>query len=95
MSNKNSIETLREHLFDALKGLKDETMDINTAKAISDIGQTIINSAKVEIDFQKQTGAMTTNHFFSEIESSASAGVKETTHGVLAINGNSRVHKMR
>lgn len=53
----NNISELREHLFDALKGLKAKTMDIETAKAISDISQVIVNSAKVEVDYAKATGS--------------------------------------
>lgn len=53
----NNIEALRGHLFDALKGLKDGSMEIEKAKAMSDIAQTIINSAKVEVEYAKATGA--------------------------------------
>lgn len=53
----NNINDLRTHLFDALKGLKDKSMDIETAKAISDISQVIVNSAKVEVDYAKATGS--------------------------------------
>lgn len=52
----NTINDLRTHLFDALRGVKDKTMDIETAKAISDISQVIVNSAKVEVDYAKATG---------------------------------------
>lgn len=51
-----NIETLREHLFAALAGLKDGSIDIDRAKAMSDIGQTIINTAKVEVDYAKVVG---------------------------------------
>ncbi|MCC7041072.1 MAG: hypothetical protein IT516_12260 [Burkholderiales bacterium] len=51
-----NIENLREHLFDALDALKDGTMDVARAKAVSDIAQTIINSAKVEVDFMRARG---------------------------------------
>jgi len=55
---KNKIEDLRDHLFAALESLadKDEPMDIDRAKAISDVAQTIINSAKVEIDYLRAMG---------------------------------------
>jgi len=48
----NTIENLREVLFFTLEGLRDKTnpMDIERAKAITDVAQTIINSAKVEVD---------------------------------------------
>jgi hypothetical protein len=54
-TGKNNIEGLREHLFDALAKLKDGKIDVATARAVSDIGQTIINTARVEIDYAKAT----------------------------------------
>jgi hypothetical protein len=53
----NNINDLRTHLFDALKGLKDGTVDIEKAKAMSDLAQVIVNSAKVEVDYAKATGS--------------------------------------
>jgi hypothetical protein len=59
---KNKIEDLRNHCFSALERLNDETLkgdklkeEIERAKAISDVAQTIVNSAKVEVDFVKVT----------------------------------------
>jgi hypothetical protein len=52
----NTIKELREHLFDALRGLKDGSMKIETAQAMSEVSQTIINSAKMEVDYIKATG---------------------------------------
>ena len=56
---KNKIEDLRNHLFETLEALKDkaEPMDIERAKTIGGIAQVIVNSAKVEVDFMKATGA--------------------------------------
>jgi hypothetical protein len=55
----NDINALRQHLFDTLAALKDKEkpMDIDRAKAISDVAQVIINSAKVEVEYAKATGA--------------------------------------
>lgn len=57
MSNQN-ISDVRAHLFAVLAGLrdKDNPMDIERAKAISDAAQVIINSAKVEVDYMKVAG---------------------------------------
>lgn len=52
---KNKIEDLRNHLFETIEMLKDKEIDVDTAKAISDTAQVIINSAKIEIEFMKQT----------------------------------------
>ena len=55
---KNKIEDLRNHLFATLEALQDEDkpLDIERAKAIADVAQVIINSAKIEVDFIKATG---------------------------------------
>jgi hypothetical protein len=60
---------LRNHLFATLEALQDEEkpMDIQRAKAISDVAQTIINSAKVEVDFINATGDRGTG--FIELDS--------------------------
>jgi hypothetical protein len=55
---RNKIEDLRNHLFATLEALQDEEnpMEIDRAKAIADIANVIVNSAKVEVDFLKVTG---------------------------------------
>lgn len=52
---KNKIEDLRNHLFETLEMLKDGEMEVDRAKAVSGVAQTIINSAKVEIDYLRVT----------------------------------------
>lgn len=61
----SDINTLREHLFTTLQGLqdKDKPMEIERAKAICDVGQVIINSAKAEIDFLRANGSVETKFF--------------------------------
>ena len=56
MSNDNTITDLRDIMFKTLRGIQDGTVDVDKAKAINDTAQTIINSAKVEVDFMKVTG---------------------------------------
>ena len=101
---KPGIENLREHLFATLKGLSEKTMDIATAKTISEVSQTIINSAKVEIEFQTQTKRLIKSAFFPSaepLEAKKEAieppknGQTQTKHGILESNGNSTVHRMR
>lgn len=56
---KNKIEDLRNHLFATLEALqdKDKPMDLDRAKTISDVAQTIINSAKVEAEVMRVAGS--------------------------------------
>lgn len=53
-----TIDDLRNSLFGALDGLSDRTkpMEIERAKAIADVAQTIINSVKVEVEAHKVRG---------------------------------------
>lgn len=46
-----NINDLREAMFDTLAALKDGKITVEQAKAASEIGQVIINSAKVEVDY--------------------------------------------
>lgn len=57
MSNY-TINNLRGDLAETLRKLRDgdPNMTIEKAKAISEIGQTMINSAKVEVEFIKTVG---------------------------------------
>ena len=62
---KNKMSDLRDHLFEVLERLKDpepETpMDIDTAKAIIGVADTIIDSARVENDYLKQLSNLYAN----------------------------------
>jgi hypothetical protein len=66
---KNKIEDLRNHLFATLEALQDEDkpMDLERAKAIADVAQVIVNSAKVEVDFLKATDRREGTGFIREI----------------------------
>lgn len=57
---KNKIEDVRNHLFMALERLNDEDEpitddELKRAKAIADVAQVIVNSAKIEVDYLKAT----------------------------------------
>lgn len=62
----NDVNALRQHLFDAIEGIKNKTMSIEQGKAISDICQTAINSAKVEVDYAKATGGKVASGFLPD-----------------------------
>jgi hypothetical protein len=52
------IADLRNHLFDTLERLKanDPKMDTDRARAIVEVGQVIIDSARAEVEFMRATG---------------------------------------
>lgn len=69
---RNKMNDLRDHLFETLEALKDaeNPMDLDRAKVISDVAQTIINTAKVEVDLAKAVGGIPGSHFFQIEEES-------------------------
>lgn len=54
--NNNSIEDLRKALFQTLQGVRDGSVDLDKAKTINEISKTLVDSAKVEVEFLKVTG---------------------------------------
>ena len=56
---KNKIEDLRNHLFVTLEGLldPDKPLDIDRAKAVAEVAQVLVNSAKAEVEHLKVTGS--------------------------------------
>lgn len=86
----SNIDTLREHLFSTLNGLKDGTIDAEKAKVMGDVAQVIINSAKVEVDFIRANGGGHSNFITSDVKE-----ITNTPTGQLIRNGSSTVHKLR
>ena len=65
---RNKISDLRDHLFAALERIDNDelsTEDLNKemqkAEAVAQIGNVIINSAKIEIDFMKASGMISSD----------------------------------
>lgn len=63
---KNTMTDLRNHLFEVMEALKDDEkpMDIERAKAVVNVAQTIINSAKVEVEFLEAIDSSESTDFF-------------------------------
>ena len=74
-----NINHLRDTVFDALEQVKDGTMDVDRAKQICEIGQVIINSAKVEIEFAHKTGANVVSGFLESIPAKLPNGITGIT----------------
>jgi hypothetical protein len=65
---RNKINDLRDHLFTALERLDNDELtqddlnkEIAKAQAVAQIGTVIINSAKIEIDYVKATGMISSS----------------------------------
>ncbi len=90
----NTIETLRETLFATLRGLNDGSIDIERAKAVGDISQTIINTGKLEVEFMRQTGKGGTG-FVPQLEEPNTPSERKTLTGVVTTTPTGQVHRMR
>jgi hypothetical protein len=70
MPTKTKINDLRDHLFATLEALQDEDkpMDLDRARTIAEVSKVIVDSAKVEVDFLKVTGAVRSTGFLPDGE---------------------------
>ncbi len=52
---KNKLTDLRNHLFETLEALKDtnEPMELERARVIGEIARTVIDTARVEVQYRK------------------------------------------
>ena len=89
-----TITDLREEMFATLADLRAGKIDVAQAKAVSDLGQTIINSAKAELDFMRHTGKTGTG-FVPALEAPDEHGPHATRTGTLIPTPSGVVHKLR
>lgn len=95
---ENTIQALREELFETLRAIKNANapMDIERARAVNDVAQTIINSAKVEVDAMKVTGSNKGTGFIPLPGPEApKPGPRVTATGVVEETQTGVVHRMR
>lgn len=87
----NDIAELRSHLFETLRCLKDKDspMDIDRARAVSDVAKTLIESAKVECDYLRITGGTEGTGFIALDEKTGTTidPIKGTTTTVSLLGG--------
>jgi hypothetical protein len=81
----DNLKTLREALFATLNGVKDGTLDLDRARAVNEVAKTIVDTAKVEVDYLRTTGAEGSSEFIAAPEQ------KKLPAGVLGITQ----HRMR
>lgn len=55
MSETKTIGDLRTALFAAIEGIKAGTLSLDQGRAINDLSKTIVDSAKVEVDYLRVT----------------------------------------
>ena len=67
---RNKMVDLRNHLFATLEGLQDaeKPMDLERARAISEVAQVVINAAKVEVAAARALNVASLGEFFGVVE---------------------------
>ncbi|HXE19320.1 MAG TPA: hypothetical protein VN629_06930 [Castellaniella sp.] len=79
-----NISDLREAMFDTLADLRAGKITVEQAKAVSDVGQVIINSAKVEVDYIRANNGGETPFLESTGNDNLPAGLVSITRHRLA-----------
>ena len=51
-----TMDDLRNELFETIAAVRNGKCDVATARAVADLSQTVINSARAEADFARATG---------------------------------------
>ncbi|BBP95922.1 hypothetical protein BSFA1_10510 [Burkholderia sp. SFA1] len=76
----DTIEELRSHLFSTLRALsdKEKPLELDRAKAVAEVAQVIINSAKVEVEHMKVSGGKGTG-FMAEKPPEVPNGITSIT----------------
>lgn len=81
---------LRDYLSATLKGLQDDSISLEKAKAIGDTVQVAINLAKVEVDFVRANGGGKSDFFKTDTKQ-----VGQTPTGNISVIGNVTTHALR
>ena len=75
----DDITALRAALFDALRGVKAGTMELDKARAINELSKTLVDTAKVEVEYLRATGSGESAFIDSSV------GVGELPNGITGI----------
>lgn len=79
-----TINDLRKALFDTMEDVREGKTETDTAKAVVDLAQTIVNTVKVEIDFMRHSGETVDTGFISADVSSRKEN-EELPNGVVRV----------
>lgn len=77
----NDITALRAALFETLHQVKAGEIDLDKARAVNEIGKTLIDTARVEVDYLRATGGGQSK--FLAVEQQAENG--EPSNGITGI----------
>jgi hypothetical protein len=83
------ISTVRRHMLDQLRALRqaprgdDLSLEIRRAKAVTEVAQTLINAARVEVDYVNAVRGAAESSFLQEPDESKTPQVPTRPQGAL------------
>lgn len=97
MKKTNDVNSLRAALFETLEAVRNGNIDLERAKAINETAQSIINTAKVEVEYAKATGNAMASGFLGVDPSltDADRSKSSTNTGIKTVAGNVTTHRLR
>lgn len=86
MSNGHGqdLTALRAALFDTLQKVKSGEMEIDKARAVNEIGKTLLDSARVEVGYLKATGQSNSQFLEGASTEALPAGISSVRRHRLA-----------
>lgn len=66
MSEQKGMDDLRKVIFDAIEGVKSGAVTVEKAKAMNALIESMIGTAKVEVEYMKATGAKNASGFLEK-----------------------------
>lgn len=76
-----NLSDLRAALFDTLEKVKSGELELDKARTINDIGKTLIDSAKVEVQYLEAIGGAGESNFIAP----ADGGTPQLPNGIVGI----------
>jgi hypothetical protein len=89
MAAKNTLDDLRDRLFDTIDRLKESDkpeLEVNRARAICTVAQTIINATKVEVEHLKVTDDRMLYSSFIQPASKAAGALPQANRPALPVS---------
>lgn len=93
----STITDMREHLMQTLAALRDREnpMDVDRARAVAQVASVLVDSAKVEVDYIKATGAGGDSLFISPLNSSPDRLLEGESKGTIQPTSTGFIHRMK
>jgi len=82
-TSDNHITALRQHLFSAIRGLRNGELEVDKARAINELGKTLVDTARVEVDYLKATDGAESPFIAAQATTAPPDGITGITRHLL------------